>query len=323
MTLNGYVGAILRPNPFGQQGRLSLEAAMRGRGGSGSAEVRGNARTAAMSAGAAVSGATLARAKGIATMVAWAAGGRAVVARVPATGLTAAAARAARRSRLLEDAREVSSRASRVLAALRSRPLAFAAFCGCLKDAGCDFATQRAITPDQPWDWRRTAIFAVFGTVFVGAWQYALFSVALPRFGPSVSAGFASAPLATKLRDTASLRTVAAFVVLENAVNQPLLYFPTLYSIKHSLEHAGSASLAESAVAGARRARELCYEDNAASIKVWGPVTLINGLCMPLWARVPFMTACGCGWTCWVSFARGAPEASSARRETARLVPRP
>jgi hypothetical protein len=211
------------------------------------------------------------------------------------------------RRTLADDLRHILSvAAARALGAAAARPLSFAVLCGALKDGSCDYLVQRQSSP-LPWDWRRTAIFTVFGGCFVGAWQYALFSVALPAFGPAVPSGFATAGLLAKLRDTAGLRAIAVFVIVENCFNQPLLYFPTLYSIKHQMEHTHH-TLSQSIVAGVRKARLLFVEDNIASLRVWVPATLINGLFMPLWARIPFMTLCGCGFTCFVSLTRGAPD---------------
>ena len=195
------------------------------------------------------------------------------------------------------------------LAACKRHPLMAAVFCATLKDSSCDVATQRTMSPDDPWDWRRSAIFATFGATFVGAWQYFLFSIVVPRCIP-LSAGFAAAPLRAKLADTVGLRSIALFVAVENLFNQPFGHFPTLYAIKYRLTH-GTASLADSAAAGVSEARRNFFDDNVNSCAVWVPATLINGLFVPVWARVPFMNLCGCGWTCFMSYTKGAPDADA------------
>ena len=96
------------------------------------------------------------------------------------------------------------------------------------------------------------------------------------------------------------------YVILENLFNQPLLHFPVFYAVKHSVEHAND-KMPKCAIAGARRAQESFVSDNAASCAVWVPATIINGLFMPPWARVPMMTAMGSLWTSWMSWRRGAP----------------
>ena len=199
--------------------------------------------------------------------------------------------------------------ANSVLAACKKHPLLAAVFCATLKDSSCDVATQRTMTPDAPWDWRRTAIFATFGATYVGAWQYWLFSVVVPRVIP-MSAGFAAAPLRQKLTDTVGLRSIALFVAVENLFNQPFGHFPTLYAIKYRLTH-GGASLGDSVGAGVADARRNFVEDNINSCAVWVPATIINGLFVPVWARVPFMNLCGCGWTSFMSYTKGAPDADA------------
>ena len=209
-----------------------------------------------------------------------------------------------------EPANSVLAASNSVLAACKKHPLLAAVFCATLKDSSCDVATQRTMNPEgAPWDWRRTAIFATFGATFVGAWQYWLFSVVVPRVIP-MSAGFAAAPLRQKLTDTVGLRSIALFVAVENLFNQPFGHFPTLYAIKYRLTH-GTASLAVSAAAGVSEARRNFFDDNVNSCAVWVPATLINGLFVPVWARVPFMNLCGCGWTCFMSYTKGAPDADA------------
>jgi len=191
------------------------------------------------------------------------------------------------------------------LAGAKKYPLAFAVACGMLKDGSCDVVTQSATDPDAPWDARRTAVFASFGAVFVGAWQYYLFSRWLPKLIPT-SAAFEAAPLAAKLKNAAGVAGVAAFVAVENLLNQPLAHFPTLYAIKYRLEH-GDAPWSEVAASAVATTRRNFWEDNFNSLCVWVPATLLNGFLVPLWARVPFMTLCGCGWTSFMSYTRGAP----------------
>jgi len=207
----------------------------------------------------------------------------------------------------------------------KRHPLAAAVFCGCLKDSTCDMMTQKA-TSNDPWDWRRTAVFATFGATFVGAWQYWLFSVAVPRIAPS-SATFAAAPLRQKLKDSAGLAGIALFVAVENLFNQPFAHFPTLYTIKHALTHAG-ASPQESLRRGVEETREGFWQDNLNSCAVWVPATLVNGLFVPVALRVPFMTLTGCGWTTFMSYTKGAPAADADARNpveaayAARRIPR-
>lgn len=194
----------------------------------------------------------------------------------------------------------------------KSRPLAFAVACGCIKDSTCDMVMQagersaaRSNGVELRHDWRRTGVFALFGATFVGAWQYALFSKALPLVSP-VPAGFAAMGLAEKMRHRAGLKSVAALVFVENFINQPFFHFPTLYAIKDGMERQGDFSITKSLSRGVEEAYEKVVPDNVASLALWVPATVVNGMFMPVWARVPFITLCGCAWTSWLSLNKGA-----------------
>jgi hypothetical protein len=135
-----------------------------------------------------------------------------------------------------------------------------------------------------------------------------LFTVWMQRMVPMGS--FVRKPLVEKLNDPQGLRGVAIYVLVENAFNQPFGHFPVLYTIKHRIEHSctGVAACVE---AGVHRARSSFVEDNLASCGVWIPATIVNALFTPPWARVPAMTAMGAGWTCFMSWRRGAPDADA------------
>jgi len=189
-----------------------------------------------------------------------------------------------------------------LLALAKRHPLAAAVFCGCLKDTSCDLATQKATS--DIWDWRRTAVMATFGATFVGAWQYWLFSYTLPRLVPQ-SASFAAAPLRQKLRDSAGLAGIAAFVAVKNVFAHPFAYFPSLYAIKHGLE--GGEASPECIRSGLEEYRENFWRDNANSCAVWVPATVVNGLFVPVALRVPFLLLIGSGWTSFVSLTKLSP----------------
>jgi len=202
----------------------------------------------------------------------------------------------------------VSSRAASSPPALGAFALAIG--CGSVKDASCDVLVQLSGCSSSlsGVDWRRVSIFATFGACFVGAWQYMLFTVWMQRMVPMAS--FVQKPLAHKLRDPRGLRGVAIYVCVENGLNQPFGHFPVLYAIKHAIEHSG-ASATSSLYAGMQRAHASFAEDNLASCAVWVPATVINALFAPPWARVPVMTAMGAGWTCFMSWRRGTPDANA------------
>ena len=85
----------------------------------------------------------------------------------------------------------------------------------------CDMTMQLSLPDAGAYtgiDWRRTRLFATFGALFVGAWQYALFSVAVPRALPYM-ATWAQRPLREKLRDPRGLLQLGCLVAVENCFN--------------------------------------------------------------------------------------------------------
>jgi len=70
----------------------------------------------------------------------------------------------------------------------KRHPFALAVGLTCCKTAAADIMTQRFIEGKEELDWRRTAIFAAFGTCYLGAFQYALLTKLVPRLLPGVAA---------------------------------------------------------------------------------------------------------------------------------------
>ena len=191
------------------------------------------------------------------------------------------------------------------------------AFCLAVLSGGatrsvCDVLVQTTVDrktfPDEI-DWRRTGLFATFGFVFVGAWQYALYSRFLPRVFTS-TASFVAKPLREKLKDRRGMREMWCQVGVENLVNQPLLHFPVFYSLKHLIE-TPSASPIECLENGARTAWQNVVPDNKASLAVWVPAQVVNFGFFPVQLRVPVMAVFGMTWTSWLSWKRGALSVSS------------
>jgi hypothetical protein len=165
------------------------------------------------------------------------------------------------------------------------------------KTAGVDVAVQSLAEKKSAIDWRRTSIFLTFGVVYLGAWQYCLFVKIMPRLVPGAAA-FAAKSVRDKLQDGHGLRGLLLQTVVENGINNPLLYFPIFYTIKEYLEHGRPQD-------GLHKYRLHWREDLVAIWAVWVPAQLINFAFSPMWFRVPFVACVSAGWTAYVSFTRG------------------
>ena len=80
-------------------------------------------------------------------------------------------------------------------------------------------------------DIRRATVFTAFGALFCGAWQYGLFVKLMPWLCPN-AVSFAGKSIRAKLKDVPGMKQLAIQVFIENGINNPILYYPTFYSIK-------------------------------------------------------------------------------------------
>lgn len=190
-------------------------------------------------------------------------------------------------------------------------PFLFGVVLSTVKNGAADVLVQSQVesVPFDAIDWRRTSVFATFGCVFCGAWQYVLFVKTMPIICPNAIA-FAAKPLRAKLSDGAGLRQLGVQVFVENGLNNPLLYWPIFYSLKTFIEQPPGKSYSprEIVACGIARYRETWSEDILSIWKVWIPAQLVNFAFCPLWARVPFVASVSFFWTCYVSFVRGTPD---------------
>jgi len=194
----------------------------------------------------------------------------------------------------------------------KTSPFVFGVGLSTVKTGGADVLVQSQVegVPLDAIDWRRTSVFAAFGCVFCGAWQYALFVKLMPWVCPQ-AVSFAAKPLLAKLKDGAGLRQLCVQVFVENGINNPLIYWPVFYTIKTYIERPNEGlSLQQSATMGVQRYRENWWDDVTSIWKVWVPAQIVNFAFCPLWLRVPYVATVSFFWTCYVSFVRGAPASS-------------
>lgn len=178
-----------------------------------------------------------------------------------------------------------------------------------VKTGGCDLLVQKFVEKKEEIDWRRCGVFTCFGFVFTGCWQYFLFVKTMPRIFPD-AISFIKKPIREKMRDAKGLREVAYQNLIENGINNPLLYFPCFYTIQ-SVANGGTFD----PISGLRKYRDNMHEDLPAIWSVWIPAQLFNFAFSPLWFRVPFVSFVSGFWTCYVSITRG-NEGPVARRLT-------
>jgi Mpv17 / PMP22 family len=154
-------------------------------------------------------------------------------------------------------------------------------------------------------DWKRNAIFVVFGFAYLGGFQYWLMVNKYRQWFPTMDR-FAKLPFAEKLKDTAGIIDAGKMVMFDIIVHLPVMYFPTYYAVK---EFVGGQSWnpADWVMDGVTKYAKNSKEDLTAMVKLWLPSDCVQFV-LPMHIRLPFRHIVSFFWTAYVSFTRGAIE---------------
>jgi hypothetical protein len=154
-------------------------------------------------------------------------------------------------------------------------------------------------------DWKRNAIFVVFGFAYLGCFQYWLMVTKYRQWFPTMDR-FAKLPFAAKLKDTAGLLDAAKMVVFDLVIHMPVMYFPTYYTVKEFVV-GHTWNPVDWAREGVTKYANNAKEDLTAMVKLWGPSDCIQFV-LPMHIRLPFRHVVSFFWTAYVSFTRGSIE---------------
>ena len=171
-----------------------------------------------------------------------------------------------------------------------------------IKTAAMDVLVQTVEKRDdkfKQYDLKRTFTFGVFGLLFNGAWQYALFVKMMPLVTPHAFT-FAAKPIREKIRDIPGIKAVLLQNFVENGINNPILYFPCFYATSAYVD-----GIDNYVQYGIERYKLNWKEDLRNIWSVWVPAQTINFAFSPAWFRVPFVAIVSCLWTGIVSITRG------------------
>mgnify|MGYP000871669743 CR=1 FL=1 len=177
------------------------------------------------------------------------------------------------------------------------RPFIFGVGLAGTKNGLCDILVQMTVEEKEMVDWTRTSVFVTFGLLFNGAWQYALFVKMMPRVCPN-AVSFVAKPWRAKLKDTAGMKAVGVQCLIENGINNPLIYFPLFYTVQEYLAGGDWRN-------GISKYKQNAAEDLPAIWALWVPAQLFNFAFSPMWFRVPFVASVSAIWTSYVSYTRG------------------
>lgn len=176
------------------------------------------------------------------------------------------------------------------------------------KTSAADAMVQIVVEKKTPQeiDYKRNAIFVVFGFAYLGGFQYWLMVNKFSKWFPS-RARFSKLTLAEKLKDTAGMVDALKMVAFDIFVHLPLIYFPSYYTCKEIVTGTSWNPLVW--------VRDGCSkywankdEDLTAMVKLWGPSDCIQ-FSMPIHISMPFRHMVSFFWTAYVSFTRGSVSA--------------
>eukprot|EP00931_Biecheleriopsis_adriatica_P030850 TRINITY_DN18131_c0_g1_i2.p1 TRINITY_DN18131_c0_g1~~TRINITY_DN18131_c0_g1_i2.p1 ORF type:complete len:240 (+),score=34.32 TRINITY_DN18131_c0_g1_i2:75-722(+) len=169
---------------------------------------------------------------------------------------------------------------------IAKRPLAFAVLLTGAKTCAADILVQRVLEKKTEIDWRRNAVFTIFGLGYLGAFQYVLYSRWFPVWFPGTGA-----------------RTTASCVVFDQTVNTGLWYYPLFYVVQDCVMN--NSMKADNVVEGGKRyCRNIC-DDMMNCWKLWVPAQIVNFSLVPLHLRAPYAAVVSFLWTCILSSLRG------------------
>ena len=134
-------------------------------------------------------------------------------------------------------------------------------------------------------DYRRNAIFVVFGFAYLGGFQYWLMVNKFGKWFPT-RARFSKLTLAEKVKDTAGMLDALKMVAFDVFVHLPLIYFPSYYTCKEIVTSSSWNPL-DWVVDGCSKYWANKEDDLTAMIKLWGPSDCIQ-FSMPVHISMPF-----------------------------------
>lgn len=196
---------------------------------------------------------------------------------------------------------------SKIASFPKDNPFAFQLIVATAKTSAADLVAQIVAEKKKlnEIDWKRNAIFVVFGFAYLGGFQWYLLVNKYSQWFPTFKT-FAKLPLKDKLKNPAGMLDAGKMVLFDVLVHLPLIYFPTYYTVK---EFVGGQSWnpTDWVVDGCTKYKNNFKDDFSAMLTLWGPADCVQFV-LPLHIRMPFRHLVSFFWTAYVSYTRGAIE---------------
>lgn len=208
----------------------------------------------------------------------------------------------------------------------------------CTAQAGAsDFLIQKYVEKRKNIDLERNAVFIAFGAVYLGGFQYLLYSIWMPRWFPHAKV-WADMAIRKKWKDWKGLKVLGAQIALDNFVHNPFIYFPVFYCFKALLEKTEHPKEAADAIARSLEAEKTIIVSNLdtpvssespqkrsawdiamRALNTYRKNFVVDNISMcalvipgdiltfgaPMWLRLPANHLISFFWVCYLSFLRG------------------
>jgi hypothetical protein len=172
-----------------------------------------------------------------------------------------------------------------------------------LKTSAADLVAQCVIEQKSIFDvdWKRNAVFCLFGAAYLGGFQY-FYQVNVFKRIFSDAERFTKLPWAAKLSDTKGLGQLAGQIVADLTV-MVFVYLPTFYVFKGFVF--GSTWSPQDWVSdGLGNYTKNWNKDVYDVLRVWGPTDVVC-FSVPMYLRLPVRHIVSFIWTAYLSFMRG------------------
>jgi protein Mpv17 len=179
-------------------------------------------------------------------------------------------------------------------------------FCTAVLTAGLqttigDLVAQLILEKRKQVDWRRTGLFASFGLIYNGGFQYYLYVIKFQQWHGTIS------------RFSGPIGAAPAKTFLDQFIHVPTLYFPAFYAFKAVVEGRPLVTGEDSAV---NRYGAEYFECWKACWALWVPAQVVNFTFVPSHLRLPFVSTTSLLWVTYLSAMQAAFDKACETKKT-------
>ena len=153
-------------------------------------------------------------------------------------------------------------------------------------------------------DWKRNAVFCLFGGAYLGLFQYWYQINIFKRLFPASVERFTALPIKEKLTDVPGLKALAGQTVLDVSMLS-FVYLPTFYSFKAGVFDKEGVGPVGWVKTGTGQWMNNFSSDAVKIVQFWTPVDIVC-FSIPLYLRLPVRHIFSFMWTAYLSVIRGA-----------------